>query len=68
MNNKGTGQPAHVCSLISTFLVHCLDSIIPVLAKSKISRLQLGSEAQQAGLSLIRSQTLKTGFLVKGLK
>ena len=37
-NNKGTDQPAHLCSLISTFVVRCLDSIIPVLAKSKISR------------------------------
>ena len=38
-NNKGTDQPAHPCSLISTFVVCCLDSIIPLLAKSKISRL-----------------------------
>ena len=39
-NNKGTDQPAHSRSLISTFIVHYLDSsIIPVFAKSKISRL-----------------------------
>ena len=38
-NNKGADQPAHPCSLISTFVLHCLDSIIPTLAKSKISRL-----------------------------
>ena len=31
VNNKGTGQPAHLCSLISTFVVRCLDSIIPLL-------------------------------------
>ena len=31
---------------------HYLDSTIPILAKSKISRLYLASEAEQAGLSL----------------
>ena len=25
-NNKGADQPAHPCSLISTFVVHCLDN------------------------------------------
>ena len=33
-NNKDTAQPAHLRSLISTFVVRCLDSIIPTLAKS----------------------------------
>ena len=37
--NNGTDQPAHPHSLIRTFVVHCLDSIISILAKSKISRL-----------------------------
>ena len=27
-NNKGADQPAHPCSLISTFVVRCLDSMI----------------------------------------
>ena len=27
-NNKGADQPAHPRSLISTFVVHCLDSYI----------------------------------------
>ena len=31
-NNKGADQPAHPRSLISTFVVHLLDSIIPLLA------------------------------------
>ena len=39
VNNKGADQPAHPRSLISTFVVRCLDSIIPILAKSKMSRL-----------------------------
>ena len=31
VNNKGAHQPAHPQSLISTFVVHCLDSIITCL-------------------------------------
>ena len=38
-NNKGTEQPAHPRSLVNTFLVRCLNRIISILAKSKISRL-----------------------------
>ena len=56
------------CSLISTFVVCYLDSIIPILAKSKISRLQLVSVAEQAGLSLTWSETPKAGFLMMRLK
>ena len=39
VNNKDEDQPVHPRSPISTFVVRCLDSIIPVIAKSKISRL-----------------------------
>ena len=38
MNNKGADQPAHPHSLISTFFVRCLDSMICILAISKVSR------------------------------
>ena len=38
-NNKGADQPAHPRSLISAFIVRYVDSIIPKLAKSNISRL-----------------------------
>ena len=38
-NNKGADQPAHPRSLISAFVVRCLDNIISILAKFKISRL-----------------------------
>ena len=48
-------------SLISTFVVHCLDSIILLVSLSKISSLYLASVAEQAGLSL------KTGFLMTWL-
>ena len=67
VNNKVADQPAHLCSLISAFVVRCLDSIIPVLAIAEISRLQLISVAEQAGLSLIWLQPPKTGFLVTWL-
>ena len=38
-NSKGTDQPAHPRSLISTFVVRCLDSIIPLVSISRISSL-----------------------------
>ena len=38
-NNKGTEQPAHPCSWISTFVFCCLDSIIPLVSISEISSL-----------------------------
>ena len=37
--NKGADQPAHPRSLISTFVVRCLDSIMPLVFISEISRL-----------------------------
>ena len=56
----------HSRSLISTFVVRCWDSTIPILATSKISRLGLASVAEQAGLSL-GGRLPKTGFLVSWL-
>ena len=38
--------------LTSVFVVRCLDSIMPILAKSTIARHLLDSVAEQAGLSL----------------
>ena len=52
---------AHSRSLISPFVVRCLDSI-PLFAIAEISRTQLVSVAEQAGLSLTCSQTPKDGF------
>ena len=51
--NKGTHQPAHQHSLISAFVVRCLDRIMLVPAESKMPRLKLVSLAEQAILSLI---------------
>ena len=56
-NNKGPDQPAHPRSLISTFVVRCLDSIIPLVYISAILSLYLASEAEQTGLSLTWLQT-----------
>ena len=67
-NSKGADQPVYLCSLISTFVVRCPDSIIPLLATAKISRHELVAVAEQASLSLTWSQTLKTGFLVTWLR
>ena len=46
-NNRGTDQPAHVRSLISAFVVRCLDSIIPLVSISEIPSLCLASVAGQ---------------------
>ena len=35
-NNKGADQPAHPRSLISTFIVRCLDSTMCILGISKV--------------------------------
>ena len=77
--NKGADQPAHPRSLISTFVVHCRDSIISLVSiseilsiislvsTSEILRLLLISVAEQAGLSLTWSKTPKTCFLATRL-
>ena len=54
-------------SLISTFVFHCLDSMIPLVSKSEISSLYLVSVTAQTSWSLPWSQTPKTGFLVMRL-
>ena len=51
-NNKSAEQPVHSRSLISAFVVRCLDSIIPLVSISKISSHYLASVAAQAGLCL----------------
>ena len=66
-NNKDADQPVHPRSLISAIIVHCVDSITPLVFISEISSLYLASVAAQADLSLSWSQTRKTGFLVTRL-
>ena len=61
-NNKGADQPAHPRSLISTFVVRCLDSAVCVLAISKVSRFKLASTGERAGLNLTWSKISKDTF------
>ena len=61
-NKKGADQPGHPRSLISAFVVRCLDSIISLDSIAKISRLSLTSVAAQAGLCLARSETPEDRF------
>ena len=49
-NNKSVDQTAHLCSLISTFVVCCLDSIISLVSISEISSLYLASFCGCEGL------------------
>ena len=61
-NNKGADQPAHPRSLISAFVVRCLDSVMSLVSVTKISSLMLASVTEQAGLSLTWSETPKDTF------
>ena len=61
-NNKGADQHAHPCSLISTFVVLCLDSTTPLVVIFEISRLQLISAAEHAGLNLTWSKISEDTF------
>ena len=61
-------QRCRSARLISTFVVHYLDSITSLFSISKFSKLYLASVAAQAGLRVLPGeQTLKTGFLVTWL-
>ena len=51
-NDKGADQPAHPRSLISAFIVRCLDSIIPLVSIPEISSFYLASVAAQPGFSV----------------
>ena len=61
-------QPAHPRSLISAFVVRCLDSVMALVSVTEISSLMLASVAEQASLSLTWSKSPKTRFLVTRLK
>ena len=61
-NNKGADQPSHRRSLISTFVICFLESLIVSLATCEITIFKLVSINEQTGLSLMLSETLKIGF------
>ena len=51
--NTDTDQPAHPCNLINVFVIHSLDSIIPIVTVSEIPKLLLSSIAEHISLSII---------------
>ena len=61
-NNIGADQPAHLRSLISAFVVHCLDSVMSLVIVTQISSLMLASVAEQVNLSLTWSETPEDTF------
>ena len=61
-NDKGAGQPVHPRSLISAFVVRCLDSVVYLVFVNKLSSLLLASVAEEASLSLTWSETPKDTF------
>ena len=61
-NNKGADQPAHLRSVISAFVVRCLDSVMSLISVIKRSSLMLASVVEQASLSLTWSETPEDTF------
>ena len=61
-HNKGANQSAHPRSLISAFVVRCLDSMLSLDSIAEISRLYLAFVAAQAGLCLAWSETPEYTF------
>ena len=61
-NKKGADQPALPRSLISAFIVRCLDSVMSLVSVIKISSLMLASVAEHASLSLTWSETPEDTF------
>ena len=61
-NNKDADQPVHPRSLISTFVVRCIVSVMSLISVTKMSSLMLASVAEQAGLSLTWSETPEDTF------
>ena len=61
-NNKDN-QPAHPRSMISIFVVHCLGSTTSLVVIFEISRLQLASVTEQAGLNLTWSKIPEDVFV-----
>ena len=43
VNNKGADQPAHLRSLISAYVVCCLDSMIPLVSNFLYTKVQASS-------------------------
>ena len=66
-NTKGADQPVHPHSLLSTFVIGTLDTVIAKPAANRISIFQLFLVAWQIGSSHTQSKSGKTGLVVHGL-
>ena len=64
-NIKGADQTVYPHSLIIAFVVRCLDSMVYILVKSKVST-KLAFVADQAGLKQTRSTIPENTFLRDG--
>ena len=53
VNNRDADQAAHMRSLISTFVVRFLSSMMPSVAISEVRKFLLAYVAEQANLTLI---------------
>ena len=65
--NKDADHPAHPRSLISAFIVHCLDSIMSLDSIAEISRLYLASVAAQTCCAWRGQKLPKTRFVMSRL-
>ena len=63
VNNKGPDQPAHLRSLISTFVIRFFEGTICKLDTGEISIFKRVSIAEETGLSFALLETPKTGFV-----
>ena len=61
-NNKDADQPVHLRSLISIFVIRCLDTMMPLVSISEISSLYLVPVAAQTSLCPTWSETLEDMF------
>ena len=70
-NDKGADQPAHPHSQISTFVVRCVDSIIPLVSISKICRAAEKSKhylLSCPNYTIIRNQVLNNYLHIMPIK
>ena len=64
MSSWGRGGCHYLCILLSTFVIRLLKSNLSRRTASKISIFYLVSVAEETGLSLALSETLKIGFVM----
>ena len=67
-NNKGADEPVHPRSLISAFVVRCLDSVMSLVSVTNISSLMLAAVAAQAVCVWPGRKLPKSCFVVLWLK